>query len=419
MTIFLDPSCYHIANLGDMAMLTVTLRRIREAAPATEVRVVNRHPDYFSSRVGPITFVDPQDRRDFHQGFLPARITRLVADDELRDWQLNLANQSPALAQFVGQTIRGQKGNSATYHQQLISSDALIFSGGGIVNDAFHDLAISILNEADFMMRRGKPVYFFGLGLGPLDHPDLFAKAADVLPRVNRIYLREGELGIPLAQKLGIPESKYSITGDDAIGLTYPNHPEQLGSDIGVNLRIAEYSGLGPEEAQQIRPVLQNFARSVQAGLRPIPISLLTHEADLDSVQPIMEGFENLPHPVQDLQSIEGVIAEAGQCRIVITASYHAGVFALSQGASIIGISASPYYDSKFEGLAKQFPGGCRYLTVGTTFSPENLEALLQSAWNEAPQKREVLLQASAHQLELSQQAYQQVFTELGLTSTH
>lgn len=417
MKLFIDPSCYHIANLGDMAMLTVTLRRIRDAVPATEVRVVNRHPEYFSSRVGPITFVDPLDRRAFYQGFLPDRFTKLISPDGLREWQLERTNQSPALARFLGQTIRKQKGNSEQYHQQLATSDALIITGGGVVNDSFLDLALSILDEADFMIRRKKSVFFFGLGLGPLDNPQLFAKAAAVLPRVNHLYLREGHLGIPLAKKLGIPESKYSVTGDDAIELAYSRRPQGIGSSIGLNLRLAKYSGLGTSVAEQIRPAIQDVARSVGASLRAVPISLLSHEMDREAVKPIMNGYENIPDPVQDLESIEGVIAEAGQCRVVITASYHAGVFALSQGVSVIGISASPYYDSKFQGLVQQFPGGCQFLTVGTTFTPERFEEMLRSTWEKAPENRPLILAAAAKQLELSHQAYQQVFEQIGLTT--
>ncbi len=398
-------------------MLTVALHRFRSTNPRVELRVVNRHPDYFSARVGPVTFVDPKNRRAFYQGFLPNKIANVLSKDGLRDWQIQQTGKLPQLTNKVQKIFRRDVGDSSAYFQQLIASDALIITGGGIINDSFLDLALSILDEAEFMMKLNKPVFFFGLGLGPMDNPLLFAKAKKVLPHVNHLYLREGVHGIPLAEKLGIPHNKYTITGDDAIELAYPNRPPEIGHSIGVNLRFAEYSGLGKKQADEIRPIVQEFSRSVDTDLRIIPISLLSQESDRESAQQILDGFEKNSSPVENLESIEGVIAEAGQCRVVITASYHAGVFALSQGVSVIGISASPYYDSKFEGLSQQFAGGCRYLTVGTTFTPENFRNLLQETWQRAPEKRQEILDAAKHQLQLSRNAYQEVFQQLGLST--
>lgn len=398
-------------------MLTVALRRLRATSPQIELRVVNKHPDYFSSQAGKVTFVDPKDRRAFYQGFLPNKFARLLSKDSLRDWQITQTGKMPGLTNAIQKVFRSDIGDSNKYFQQLITSDALIITGGGIVNDSFLDLALSILDEAEFMMNLKKPVYFFGLGLGPMDNPALFEKAKKVLPHVNHLYLREGVLGIPLAEKLGIPRDRYTVTGDDAIELAYSRRPDQIGQSIGVNLRFAEYSGLGKKQADEIRPIIHEFARSVSTDLRVVPISLLTQESDKASAQQILNGFENIGSPIQDIESIEGVIKEAGQCRVVITASYHAGVFALSQGVSVIGISASPYYDSKFEGLFQQFSGGCRYLTVGTTFTPENFNNLLTETWQQAPKKRQEILNAAEKQLNLSRNAYHEVFQKLGLPS--
>ena len=53
--------------------------------------------------------------------------------------------------------------------------------------------------------------------------------------------------------------------------------------------------------------------------------------------------------------SIEGTITTIARCRLVVTGSYHAALFALSMGVPAIGIATSRYYEDKFLGLADQF----------------------------------------------------------------
>ena len=53
--------------------------------------------------------------------------------------------------------------------------------------------------------------------------------------------------------------------------------------------------------------------------------------------------------------SPEAVMKNVSACRMVVTGSYHAAVFALSQGIPALTISKSAYYDSKFNGLGDMF----------------------------------------------------------------
>ena len=91
-------------------------------------------------------------------------------------------------------------------------------------------------------------------------------------------------------------------------------------------------------------------------------------------------------------------------CRAVVTGSYHAGVFALSQGIPVVGLAKSPYYRQKFAGLAAQFGEGCR--VVGLPRGAAELSADIFRAWQDAPRLRPRLQERAREQAEDSRRAY-------------
>ena len=121
--------------------------------------------------------------------------------------------------------------------------------------------------------------------------------------------------------------------------------------------------------ASNLREPLQQIARSVGAPLRAIPISRLPDEADALQAEILFEGYDLVEYPDSPIDTPLGVIDEIKHCRLVVTGSYHAGVFALAQGIPVIGLVATEYYQWKFDGLAHQFGEGCRVLRVGTSIT--------------------------------------------------
>ena len=99
------------------------------------------------------------------------------------------------------------------------------------------------------------------------------------------------------------------------------------------------------------------------------------------------------------------VIRRVGECRVVVTGSYHAGVFALSQGIPVVGLSRSDYYTDKFLGLADQFGSGCRLVPLDEPLD-EALPARIIELWREAEALRPDLLAAASRQVEEGREAY-------------
>jgi polysaccharide pyruvyl transferase WcaK-like protein len=96
----------------------------------------------------------------------------------------------------------------------------------------------------------------------------------------------------------------------------------------------------------------------------------------------------------------------AGSCRIVVAGSYHAAVFALAQGVPVVGVSASPYYEAKFGGLAELFPNGCRVVSALHVDFGAQLAKAVDEAWEAAEALSPGLLAAARRQIAAGDEAY-------------
>jgi colanic acid/amylovoran biosynthesis protein len=155
----------------------------------------------------------------------------------------------------------------------------------------------------------------------------------------------------------------------------------------------------------RLREPLQIAAQTLNSSLVAIPISFHENDSDIEANRRLLDG-QNTGSPAR-IESPEDVIRLIGSCRVVVTGSYHGGVFALAQGIPVVGLVHSPYYEQKFIGLQKQFPGGCHILDFRQPVTPGEIQDAVRSAWASAEQIRELLLKTAARQVELGRAAYQ------------
>jgi polysaccharide pyruvyl transferase WcaK-like protein len=91
----------------------------------------------------------------------------------------------------------------------------------------------------------------------------------------------------------------------------------------------------------------------------PLPISRVPGEADVEAIQYLMNANDDSLPNGSPLEALDAVVRQVQKCRLVITGSYHAGVFALAKGIPTIGLAKSAYYIDKFIGLSALFGLGC------------------------------------------------------------
>ena len=415
MRILIENSCYEIKNIGDWAMLEVALQRIHTMFPEAELLVFTTNPvslrRYFPEATPITPEIKDQGLRLWCQpwnilGGLHKLLPK-VTHSILSSVEDTLRRRFPRLARLWIIYRFKKRGLSTEPMDRLLalitSVDYVICTGGGYITDSFSSHSIRLMQLLSLAQNSGRPTFLFGQGLGPLTAPHLIALCRQIFPKLDYIGLREGRASLPLALSLGASKKCLSVTGDDAIELAHGFTPPQLGDAIGINLRVATYSQVDQQILQQIREVVLRISDRLQAPLIPAPISFHDEESDIRSIEQILgQGT----HLANQLDNPNKVIHQIGQCRLVVTGSYHAGVFALSQGISVVGLANSPYYRDKFLGLADQFKDGCEVVELSSNNFPNHLEASMLRAWHSAPENRTGLLNQAQLQVQTSRQAY-------------
>ena len=423
MRILIDNSGYEMKNLGDIAMLQIALSRMREFFPLAELHVLTTNPNrllrYCPDVVPMPSDVAIEGRSLWIQtwnvfGGLHRLLPRAFGPRlQLLENSLRTTHRRLVASWIVRRfTARGVNTEKMFQYLALVdSADCVVATGGGYLTDAFESHAARVLSLLGLAQHSGLPTFLFGQGLGPLQSPWLQGLCRQVFPKLTFLGLREGKASLPLALSLGTARDRVSVTGDDAIELARSRVPQNLGNDIGVNLRVASYSQVGVELLGRVRDVLHRTSAKLEGQLVPIPISHHVQDSDAATLESLIgPGDEN----VASLDTPEKVILNVGKCRIVVTGSYHAGVFALSQGIPVIGLAKSPYYQDKFAGLADQFKGGCQVVAMHEQNFPELLESAMEEAWQTAPVTREMLLAQAEAQVRASRQAWEKLKQTMG-----
>jgi colanic acid/amylovoran biosynthesis protein len=194
-----------------------------------------------------------------------------------------------------------------------------------------------------------------------------------------------------------VPEDRVITTGDDAIELAFAaRRPVPSGSALGLSLRVARYSKVDEDQVKSIGSVLGQLGDAHGAEIVPLPISGYVNERDAEV---IVRAIGHDVGPVRAPETPADVIERVHQCRVVVTGSYHAAVFALAQGIPAVGLAGSEYYVDKFLGLADQFDGHCSTVLLDAPDLVLRLEEAVTDAWSSADELAPKLVAAAERQL--------------------
>ena len=453
--VVIDNGAYHMDNLGDVAMLRVTVARVLERWPGAELHVLTQRPERVERAFEGDARVVPLRASAWH--FLPMTrgpkwLRYNPVANRLR-WRARLwQRRRPRLAHALKRAAWGGGGgrdslwaDAERFFDVLGRADAVIATGGGYINDYFHEHADKVLATLGVAQGLGLPTAMLGAGLGPITRPDLAMLAAPVLRGLDVLAVREGEAagrellmlgnlahrhrhrrgGDPI-RELAIP---CVVTGDDAIEAAAAHAPTELGRDIGVNLRLSGHSEVGADAPGRVAAALRGVAArhggehggeggEGGAMLRTVPIRChLSPRNDVDAARATFgDAADHDAASRADLP--EHLYPIVSSCRVMVTGSYHAAVFALSMGVPVVGLSSSDYYDAKLGGLARQFGGGGEgegeggmvVLDLRAADLEQRLGEACDRLWHAAPSLRDPLRTAAARQVAQSAAAYRGFF---------
>jgi polysaccharide pyruvyl transferase WcaK-like protein len=417
-------------NIGDLAMLSVTLRRLREHWPDATVHVMTsapallraHHPDVHAISDGrlPGWLAQPLSATGSRLGPSiagSASVGSLRAREEARAVLRRLRGR-PRPESAPGSAGAGEADGAQqdvttrpAVAAALRQASLVLAIGGGYMNDVdpwqFHR-TLDLLQHA---AERGTPTAMVGQGFGPLTEESLLTRAGEVLPAVDVIALREDRVGPHLLAGLGVAPERTLVTGDDAIELAHGLGRDELGTGLGICLRVAAYSPVAARAQSAVGEAVRAVAGETGARLTPLIVSENGAE-DRRSTLPLVAGYPDVA-PVQGrFVAPQEVARRVGQCRVVVTGAYHLAVFALAQGIPVVGLSSSRYYDDKLLGLDAMFGGrGLQLVGLDDPDLEHRVASATRSAWDRAAGLRTQLRERASAQIALSRQAFDRVFS--------
>jgi len=370
--VLVEPSDLVLRNAGDLAMLEVALARLVALFPNAPILVLSDTPDLLPRYLQNVVPLATSGRRAWLRGDL-------------------------------------QRGEARAFRNVVAAARLVTVAGMGGITDVFRDYALGVLGTLDLAIRHGVPTAMLSQGLGPLLDLELRTRAAEVLSRVDLIALREARAGMPLLRALGVPSERICTTGDDAIELALGKEDAALGHGLGVNLRASDYSGVDDNIVASVGLGVQRAGARLSAPLVAVPISGVPGEEDVATIRRVVRGYAPVLDGGVRFAGPRDVVAQIRHCRVVVTGSYHAGVFALASGVPVVALARSAYYVDKFLGLADQFGRGCELLLLDSANVSDEIEAAVYRAWAMAAELRSDLLAAAKRQLNEGRAAYQRL----------
>lgn len=426
MRIVVDTGDYTCGNLGDVAMLQVTVSRFAALCPQASIHVLTKDPERlrrYCPSAQPLScaarnvWCAEKDLLTSLHRYGP----RLFSPALVRTRNL-LRDHSPTTLELLLRVRTRLTGCDTaelrTFCRVLRAADLVVLSGSGGITDHARSWATWVLGLLQTAIAAGKPTALFGHGLGPLTDSDLIARAQAVLPRVNLLALREKRAGLQLAKSLHVPTDKILVTGDDAIEPALAGRSQTLGNAVGVNLRVSSSAQMKTSIIQRLRPLLHSFARQRNAPLIGIPISFNERStnqkgyadvSDASVIDEVLRGYPERLEASSSFNTTSQAIRAAGRCRLLVTGAYHAAVFALSQGVPAVCLVRSDYFADKFLGLADMFGAGCEVVSVGADDFEPQLTAAMSKLWDAAERTRPSLLEVARDLVRRSQAAYEAV----------
>jgi polysaccharide pyruvyl transferase WcaK-like protein len=436
LRILFDPAVYDMRNKGNVALLQIAVNRIRRFWPNAELEILTTGPHLLRLYCPNALPVSPNEEFDWTapQSFpnkvlrsIPAPIMRILFELREELWRAQPALSSKLVLGKSAAPANGDAGYQehqtdhdyrggkngeydGAYSELVLGTDLYVATGAQYMSDACKKDALHVLDRMEMAAQHKIPTAMLGQGIGPIDDPELQARAKAVFPLINFIFVREKRVAPALLSSFGVDPARVIFTGDDAIEIAYERRTGKSATGIGVGLRASHYTEVASKHVQVIKSVLQKSAAKYRAKLIALPISHSAHELDPVLIQQVLAGYENVRISRRRFDTPVELIKKTASCRLVVAGTYHTAIFALSQGIPAIGLAKSVMYMDKFLGLVDQFGSGCQVVYLNDPQFGEKLEQAIDIAWDSADQVKTQLLDAAQYQIQCGQAAYQLLY---------
>ncbi|MDZ7678636.1 MAG: polysaccharide pyruvyl transferase family protein [Acidimicrobiales bacterium] len=241
----------------------------------------------------------------------------------------------------------------------LRHSEAVVFGGGGLLQDRTSDLNLPYHLARLLAAPRTIPAVGVGLGAGPLHTHLGRTLVRRVLPRLDAVAVRDAPSATVL-RGLGLPHPR--LGADLALGLGPPTGPPQGRLVVSLRPWTSTRRRLPVHLRRQQTP--ERVIDAVAAGVDAAAAStgLAVHFVALDPVRdhPLHQAVAARMRAPATLArpDVHTVLDEIATGEVVIAMRYHAAIGAVLAGRPLVALS----YDPKVAALTGELGAGARTL---------------------------------------------------------
>jgi colanic acid/amylovoran biosynthesis protein len=389
--------------MGDIAMLKSAVEYLRELWPDAYIKVITSKSKKLISIIPGVIPVPVFGKELFfspiigRMGNITSRIENVL--------RLHNPMLYQNLLMFKRKLLNRENEDLKFFCETLFTADTVIASGGCYLNDKNKEHAKRVLGLLNISRLLGKPVAMFGQSIGPIKDKILSDFARNILPKIDLITLRTKYNYNFLQKRFNLNKDKAIVTGDNAIKIALKAKARRNGNSIGFNLRLSDRSCISPDVIKILSETVSRSAEDFNTSIIPVPISFYEKFNDLENT--VRAAKLNFNFKEHELHSPEQIIELVDKCKILVTSSYHAGVFALSRGIPVVAISQTDYYDEKFLGLSEMFPVGCVVLRGDDLNSSKKIYFAIKKSWNSTVSLKEKIIGYAISQNKANMDSYQ------------
>ncbi len=360
-------------NLGDRAMLTNTVRQLRQKHPDWRLLVCARTPDFLVAEfhLTKVSFVvDCLSRWSFRRR--PTRTSARLT----RFFHATLGTAEFFLLTLVVMACRTFQIRPISHIMEaellnsLLDADAVYFIGGGYLTDQGKLECRALLTTALLAAWLKKPIILSGQGLGPYSTFLTQYLMRQVVKKADMVGLRDAGGGIRVLSRLGAPVNRTEIVCDDALTLPPSNTLAPRPRTIGVHWRVSPHQA----DTSRVQFILEALLDRLSEEGWTIWLFQF-HERDNYEAQIYEHWVASRRWPgariVRD-QDPRVLRAEIARCTLGIGMAYHFSVFALAAAVPVLGLWHKPYYRDKIGGLMTAF-GHPEWALDDRVISPDSL----------------------------------------------
>ena len=277
------------------------------------------------------------------------------------------------------------------------SLDAVLFAGGGNLNDYWPNLTAQRTALAAVALAHGVPYVVSGQGIGPVtgttrNHLALLVAGA------KHFGVRD-PLSLADLRRLPVSCDYLEVVGDDALGLASPppGLVDRLLEEVGVpphqpllgfHAREANYVGFTREDLLATAAQVDELAAQHGQAVVCLPINTqpwAPEAALLASLAASLKRRRARWFLVDGAERVEVVAGLVGRCAAVVSHSYHVALFAFAAGVPALLSAGTEYYRLKAEGLRQffQVPAGIALAShADSGRMAEQLRRMSGQAWS-------------------------------------